>query len=121
MSDEHEEDVPATLEELREQLKRLREQENAHYTEMMLKLQDIHDAVEASVTDQVSGLYDEAVALVRGAGEASTSFLQRVLGIGYVVAAKLMDEMEARRVIGRADGQATRNVLPFDDEIADTL
>jgi S-DNA-T family DNA segregation ATPase FtsK/SpoIIIE len=114
MIDEHEE-VPATLESLREQLKTLGERQNAHYTEIMLKLQEIHDAADASIADQVSGLYDEAVKIVREPGEASTSYLQRVLGIGYVVAAKLIDELEARRVIGRADGSRPREVLPFDD------
>ena len=116
MIDEHDESGLAALQELRDELKRLREQENAHYTEIMLKLQELEDAAQARIGDQVSELYDEAVRIVREAGEASTSYLQRVLGVGYAVAAKLMDEMEARRVIGRAEEQATRRVLPFDEQ-----
>jgi S-DNA-T family DNA segregation ATPase FtsK/SpoIIIE len=52
---------------------------------------------------------------VREVGKASTSFLQRKLGIGYATAAKLIDELEGRRVIGPADGSRPREVLPFDD------
>ena len=115
-------DFPATLESISAQLRKLSERENAHYTEIMLKLQELHDEADAGVADQVSVVYDEAVQIVREAGEASTSYLQRILGIGYDVAAKLIDELEARRVIGRANGSRPREVLPFDpDQLAQRL
>jgi S-DNA-T family DNA segregation ATPase FtsK/SpoIIIE len=45
------------------------------------------------------------------AGKASTSYLQRKLRIGYSRAARLMDMMEERGVIGPADGSAPREIL----------
>lgn len=45
-------------------------------------------------------LYDEAGRLVRAAGKASTSFLQRRMRIGYVKAASLITLLEERGVIG---------------------
>jgi len=48
---------------------------------------------------------------VAAAGRASTSYLQRKLKIGYSRAARLMDVLEARGVIGPADGSKPREVL----------
>ena len=56
-------------------------------------------------------LYDSAHAAVEEAGRASTSYLQRKLKIGYSRAARLMDVLEARGVIGPADGSKPREVL----------
>ena len=42
---------------------------------------------------------------------ASTSYLQRKLGIGYARAARLMDLLEERGVIGAADGAKPRGVI----------
>lgn len=56
-------------------------------------------------------LYDEARAAVEEAGRASTSYLQRKLKIGYSRAARLMDVLEAKGVIGPADGSKPREIL----------
>ena len=56
-------------------------------------------------------LYEDARAFVEQAGRASTSYLQRKLKIGYSRAARLMDVLEARGVIGPADGSKPREVL----------
>ncbi len=56
-------------------------------------------------------LYDEARRAVEEAGRASTSYLQRKLKIGYSRAARLMDVLEAKGVIGPADGSKPREVL----------
>lgn len=56
-------------------------------------------------------LYDAAKDLVIKAGKASTSYLQRRLGIGYGRAAKLLDVLEERGVIGPANGSKPREVL----------
>lgn len=56
-------------------------------------------------------MYEEAKAAVTEAGKASTSYLQRKLRIGYSRAARLMDILEHRGVIGPADGAKPREVL----------
>ncbi len=56
-------------------------------------------------------LYDQAYTIVSSARAASTTFLQRKLKIGYARAASLMDELEARGVIGPQEGSRPRQVL----------
>lgn len=55
-------------------------------------------------------LYEPAREAVIANNKASTSLLQRKLGIGYSRAAKLMDMLESRNVIGPANGSKPREV-----------
>jgi S-DNA-T family DNA segregation ATPase FtsK/SpoIIIE len=59
-------------------------------------------------------LYSEAKQIVEEAGKASTSFLQRKLRIGYARAARLIDILEEKGVIGPGDGARPREVLSVD-------
>lgn len=63
-------------------------------------------------------LYSEARQIVEEAGKASTSFLQRKLRIGYARAARLIDILEEKGIIGPGDGAKPREVLtaPQEDE-----
>ena len=56
-------------------------------------------------------LYEEARETVVRAGKASTSFLQRKLRIGYARAARLVDMLEERGVIGVGSGAKAREVI----------
>jgi len=56
-------------------------------------------------------LYEEAREIVIQAGKASTSYIQRKLRVGYARAARLMDMLEERGVIGPADGAKPREVI----------
>ena len=56
-------------------------------------------------------LYEDARMTVIEAGKASTSFLQRKLGVGYARAARLIDILEERGVIGPGSGAKPRDVL----------
>lgn len=56
-------------------------------------------------------LYEEARQAVLEAGKASTSYLQRKLRVGYSRAARLIDMLEERGVIGPADGSKPRLVI----------
>ncbi|MDD5547814.1 MAG: DNA translocase FtsK [Candidatus Pacebacteria bacterium] len=55
-------------------------------------------------------LYDEAVLVVREAQKASASLLQRRLAVGYARAARLLDIMEERGIVGPGDGAKPREV-----------
>jgi S-DNA-T family DNA segregation ATPase FtsK/SpoIIIE len=74
---------------------------------------EANDAImSASEDDDVDDdLYSEAKAAVEEAGRASTSYLQRKLRIGYSRAARLMDLLEQKGVIGPADGSRPREVI----------
>ena len=54
--------------------------------------------------DDVDPLFDEAVDIVSSMGKASASLLQRKLSIGFSRAARIIDEMEAKGIVGPAAG-----------------
>ncbi len=55
--------------------------------------------------------YDQAVAIVLRDGKASTSYVQRRLGIGYNRAASLIERMEKEGIIGPANHAGKREIL----------
>ena len=61
--------------------------------------------------DSEDELYDEAVEIVMRAKQASTSLLQRRLKVGYGRAARLLDDMQVRGIVGPADGNKPRKIL----------
>jgi S-DNA-T family DNA segregation ATPase FtsK/SpoIIIE len=62
-------------------------------------------------SEEDDDMYEDARAAVISAGKASTSYLQRKLGVGYSRAARLMDLLEERNVIGPANGSKPREIL----------
>lgn len=66
-------------------------------------------------------LFPEAVELVVDSGQASISILQRRLRIGYTRAARLIDDMEARGIVGTFEGSKAREVLVTADQLHDVL
>src|SRR3989344_3918292 len=70
---------------------------------------DLSDMI--GVDSYGDALYEEAQKVVLAAGKASTSMLQRRLRVGYSRAARLVDMLEERGVIGPADGAKPREVL----------
>jgi len=64
----------------------------------------------AENSDADDDLYGEALELVKNTGKASASLLQRRLRVGYARAARLLDLMEDRGMIGPAQGAKPRDV-----------
>jgi S-DNA-T family DNA segregation ATPase FtsK/SpoIIIE len=62
-------------------------------------------------SDDDDELYEEARTVVMEAGKASTSYIQRKLKVGYARAARLIDMLEERGIVGPADGAKPRDVL----------
>lgn len=81
-------------------------QQKAQYHEDMIP--DDTQEVTGKVDDEI---YDDAVSLVIEMETASVSMLQRRFRIGYSRAARLIDEMEARGVVGPYEGSKPRTVL----------
>ncbi len=75
---------------------------------------NMFEATIDSMADE-DDLYEDAKNIVMEAGKASTSYIQRKLRIGYARAARLMDILEERGVIGPADGARAREVLVKND------
>ena len=71
------------------------------------------DAAGAAKTDELLG---EAMEVVVKTGQASASFLQRRLSVGYARAARLIDLLEDRGVVGGHDGSKPRAVLMTPEE-----
>ncbi len=81
--------------------------EQPHYDESFLDASDERAEVEEEEYDEK---YDEAVALVATTGQASISMIQRRLRVGYNRAARMIEIMERKGVIGPADGVKPREV-----------
>jgi S-DNA-T family DNA segregation ATPase FtsK/SpoIIIE len=56
-------------------------------------------------------IYDKALDIVIQTGKASASYIQRRLKIGYNRAARLVEEMEARGIVGPANGSKAREII----------
>ncbi|MBW4850847.1 MAG: DNA translocase FtsK [Bacillaceae bacterium] len=82
-------------------------QQKAQYQEEMIPSEETQDQLAAVEDD----LYDEAVELIIGMQTASVSMLQRRFRIGYTRAARLIDAMEERGVVGPYEGSKPREVL----------
>ncbi|MFJ7933196.1 DNA translocase FtsK [Sporosarcina sp. NPDC096371] len=89
------------------------EQQKAQYQEEMIP-QDIEEVPAHEETDE---LYDDAVQLVTEMQTASVSMLQRRFRVGYSRAARIVDQMEMRGVVGPPEGSKPRQVLVGRDEV----
>lgn len=77
-----------------------------------------HGEGDADANDGNDPLYQDAIAVIRRTRRASTSSLQRALGIGYGRAARIFDQLEARGIVGPSRGALPREILiDLDGEI----
>ncbi len=65
--------------------------------------------------DDADALLTQAIDIVRRSDKASASLLQRRLRIGYARAARILDQMEDRGIVGPQDGSRFREVLVTSD------
>ena len=69
----------------------------------------------SKTTDENAGdndeLLNQAIDMVVDAGQASVSLVQRKFKVGYSRAARIIDQMEARNIVGRFEGSKPRQVL----------
>lgn len=84
----------------------IRSQGEAEYEPVLSTL----EADEAD-TEEVDQLFPDAVELVVRTGQASISLLQRRFRIGYTRAARLIDDLERRGVVGPHEGSKPREVV----------
>jgi S-DNA-T family DNA segregation ATPase FtsK/SpoIIIE len=73
------------------------------------------DSMSDSDSLEEDDLYEAAKAEVISSRKASTSYLQRKLGVGYSRAAKLIDMLEEKGIVGPANGSKAREVIGSSD------
>jgi DNA segregation ATPase FtsK/SpoIIIE-like protein len=88
----------------------LRAQGEPVYDDNILKPRD-EDGVEEIEDAEQDPLYDDAIRIVIDTRRCSTSWLQRKLGLGYNRAARIVEMMERRGMVGPANGAKDREVL----------
>ncbi|MCL2527762.1 MAG: DNA translocase FtsK [Defluviitaleaceae bacterium] len=86
----------------------LKAQAPAEYTTEMI--QQVTMPGKANIEGEVDEFFHDAVDFLLTKGKASTSMLQRQFRIGYNRASRLMDELEARGIVGPEDGVKPRKV-----------
>ncbi len=88
----------------------LRAQGEPIYDDNILKPRD-EDGIEEIEDAEQDPLYDDAVRVVIDTKRCSTSWLQRKLGLGYNRAARIVEMMERRGMVGPANGAKDREVM----------
>ena len=89
----------------------VKEQQEAVYNEDMIPSKNDSESQTDGEDEPEDEFYDQAVALVRKQQSASVSMLQRRFRIGYNRAARIVDEMEAKGIVGPSEGSKPRQVL----------
>ncbi|MGB6177990.1 DNA translocase FtsK [Carnobacterium sp.] len=87
-------------------VKYVTQQQGANYVEEMMPV-DEPETISGEVQDEI---YEDAVEMIIDMQTASISLLQRRFRIGYNRAARLIDEMEMRGIIGPSEGSKPRKV-----------
>ena len=90
----------------------VKKQAKPNYEFLAQRVKEVAAAEAAAVDDsERDELYSRAVELVMQNGQASTSFLQRRLRVGYNRAARMIEMMEEDGIVAPADGAKPRQVL----------
>ncbi len=91
----------------------LRSQGDPEYVDEILNLSDEKDKSLSGDENsgQLDDLYETALQIIKSEKKASTSFLQRKLQIGYNRAARIIDMMEEKGIVSKANHVGKREVL----------
>ncbi len=107
-----EDEIHATVQHLKEQ------GEPEYHDEILRTAVTAHGSLEASADDGAQGDDDpllwEAAEIIVNSGIGSTSNIQRRLKVGYSRAGRIMDQLEAKGVVGPPVGSKPREVLVED-------
>ncbi len=84
-------------------------------------MKEIDHSVEFDEDADVDALLKNAIEIVVESGQASILMLQRRLKVGYSRAARLIDQMEERRIIGGYEGSKPRKVLISKEDLDEMI
>ena len=88
----------------------LRLQGSPTYIEEVTRIEEQENDEVVLNSEGKDELYNRAVEIIKTEGKASTSFLQRKLGIGYNRAARIIDQMEEEKIISPANHVGKREI-----------
>lgn len=100
-----------SVEEVEKVVAWVKDQQEADYNESMMPQKGEEQSDNSSNDEPEDEFYEEAVKLVTKQQSASVSMLQRRFRIGYNRAARIIDEMEAKGIVGPSEGSKPRQVL----------
>ena len=89
----------------------LRAQGEPDYVEEITTQESKEDLALSQENGDEDELYNQALEIIKSEGKASTSFLQRKLQIGYNRAARIIDMMEEKGIVSKANHVGKRDVL----------
>ena len=89
----------------------LREQGAPQFDETLIRLREEAEDKEARGGEDVDEMYDRAVSIVAETRNASISYIQRRLKVGYNRAARMIEQMEEQGVVGPQQGTKPREVF----------
>ena len=86
------------------------------YEQEVLEYKKSKNMLRETEEEEEDELFNEAVSIIINSKQASISILQRKLRIGYTRAARLIDVMEKRGIVGPYDGRNPRKILISNEE-----
>jgi S-DNA-T family DNA segregation ATPase FtsK/SpoIIIE len=99
----------------------IKENTGASYNEDIIEHLESSNEVEEFEPGDNDELLPKAIEIVVESGQASISMLQRRLRLGYARAARMIDQMEARGIIGGYEGSKPRQILITKDQYHEML
>ena len=91
------------------------------YDENIIEKINVPEAAPEKNNDDNDELLPKAIELVVDAGQASVSLIQRKFKVGYARAARIIDQMEARGIIGPYEGSKPRQILITKQELQEMM
>ncbi len=89
----------------------VKEQGKPEYDETIIKVLKSPAGHVESDAGEKDLLFEKAVELILMTGQASASYLQRKLKLGYARAARIIDQMEQEGIVGPSEGSKPRQIL----------
>jgi S-DNA-T family DNA segregation ATPase FtsK/SpoIIIE len=97
-------------EEVAKLVAQLREQGAPKFDEELLRFEEQAEDGTGASDEDVDEMFDQAVAIVADSRNASISYLQRRLKVGYNRAARMIEQMEVDGMVGPQEGNKPREV-----------
>ncbi len=100
-----------SLPEISRLVKFIKEQGKPSYDEKIVHVLKKPSTRAEEGADEKDDLFEKAVELILLTGQASASYLQRKLKLGYARAARIIDQMEQEGIVGPSEGSKPREIL----------